>query len=165
MKPRIHGRRRRTHIAGRADLDVTAVMNLMVVLLPFLLTTAVFSRLAVIGMNVPTPSPETQATPAPPPDPNRYTLALRLEEDAVVVRSGREAPVTVPRAADGGYDTARLSEVLQAVKAAHPDQAAADVYARPGTPYRELIAVMDAVSYLPGGGALFADVRLGEITR
>jgi biopolymer transport protein ExbD len=164
MKPRAHGRRRRTHIEGRADLDITAFLNLMVVLLPFLLTTAVFSRLAVIGMDVPTPAPETQAAP-PPPDPNRYILALRLEEGAVVVRSGHETPVTVPRNADGAYDTARLGEVLLAVKAAHPEHDVADVYARADTPYRELIQVMDAVSYRPGGGPLFADVRLGEITR
>lgn len=165
MKPREHGRRRRTHIAGRSDLDITAFLNLMVVLLPFLLTTAVFSRLAVIGVDVPTPTPETQVAPPPVPDPNRYTLALRLEEDGVVVRSGREAPVSVPRAADGAYDTARLGEVLAGVKAAHPEHDAADVYARPGTPYKELIAVMDAVSYRPGGEPLFANVRLGEITR
>ena len=62
-------------------------------------------------------------------------------------------------------DRARLAEVLIQVKAAHPEHDAADVYARPGTPYEELIAVMDAVSYRPEGGPLFADVRLGEITR
>jgi len=166
MKPRARGQRRRVHIAGRSDLDITAFLNLMVVLLPFLLTTAVFSRLAVIGVNVPTPTPETEAAaPPPPPDPNRYTLALRLEDDAVVVRSGREAPVTVPRDADGAYDTARLAALLAGLKAAHPEHDTADVYARPGTPYRELIAVMDAVSYRAEGGPLFADVRLGEITR
>jgi len=165
MKPRVRGQRRRAHIAGRGDLDITAFLNLMVVLLPFLLTTAVFSRLAVIGVDVPTPAPETTVAPPPPPDPNRYSLALRLEDDAVVVRSGKEPEVTVPRAPDGTYDTARLGEVLAAVKAAHPAHDAADVYARPDTPYKELVAVMDAVSYRPEGGPLFADVRLGEITR
>jgi biopolymer transport protein ExbD len=165
VKPRARGRRRRTHIEGRSDLDITAFLNLMVVLLPFLLTTAVFSRLAVIAVDVPTPSPRTQVAPPPPPDPNRYSLALRLEEDGVVVRSGREDPVAVPRTPDGAYDTARLAEVLAEVKAAHPAHDAADLYARPGTPYRELIAVMDTVSYRPGGDPLFADVRLGEITR
>jgi len=165
VKPRARGQRRRAHIESRVDLDITAFLNLMVVLLPFLLTTAVFSRLAVIAVDVPTPTPETVVAPPPLPNPNRYSLALRLEEDAVVVRSGKDAPISVPRNAAGAYDAARLSEVLAAVKAAHPEHDAADLYARPGTPYEELIAVMDAVSYRPEGGPLFADVRLGEITR
>jgi biopolymer transport protein ExbD len=38
-----------------ADLDITAFMNLMVVLVPFLLITAVFSRLAVLELNLPAP--------------------------------------------------------------------------------------------------------------
>lgn len=166
MKPRRRGRRRHAHIGREVDLNITAFLNLMVVLLPFLLTTAVFSRMAVVAVNVPTPSARPlPETPPPPPDRERFTLALRLEEGAVVVRAGEATLPPVPRAPDGTYDTARLSEVLAGVKADHPEHDVADVYARPDTPYRELIQVMDAVSYRPDGRPLFADVRLGEFTR
>ncbi|MEZ5566521.1 MAG: hypothetical protein R3F24_13915 [Gammaproteobacteria bacterium] len=43
-------RRRNTETPG---LEITAFMNLMVVLVPFLLITAVFSRLAIIELNLP----------------------------------------------------------------------------------------------------------------
>ena len=108
------------------------------------------------------PLPET---PPPTPDPNRFTLALRLEENGVVVRAGKATLPPVPRTPDGTYDTAALREVLAGLKADHPEHDVADVYARPETPYRELIQVMDAVSFRPDGQPLFADVRLGEFTR
>lgn len=160
MKPRQHGRRRRARIEREAELNITAFLNLMVVLLPFLLTTAVFSRLAVIGVDVPTPGPRAEVPPPPQPS---FTLALRLEAGAVVVRAGDAASVPVPRRPDGAYDTAALGRVLSQVKAAHPEHDTVDLYARPDTPYAELVAVMDAASLAPGGGPLFADVRLGEL--
>ena len=43
-------RRRRTETP---ELEITAFMNLMVMLVPFLLITAVFSRLAIIELNLP----------------------------------------------------------------------------------------------------------------
>ena len=36
-----------------AELQITAFMNLMVVLVPFLLITAVFSQMAVLDLNLP----------------------------------------------------------------------------------------------------------------
>ena len=36
-----------------AQLDITAFMNLMVILVPFLLITAVFSRIAVLDLSLP----------------------------------------------------------------------------------------------------------------
>lgn len=162
MKPRQHGRRRRAHIEGETELNITAFLNLMVVLLPFLLTTAVFSRLAVLAVDVPTPGPNPEAVPTPPPVPP-FALALRLEADALVVRAGEETLAPIPRTPDGTYDAGRLTEALAAVKAAHPDHDAVDVYARAETPYAELVAVMDAAAQGPDGNPLFGDVRLGEL--
>jgi biopolymer transport protein ExbD len=162
VKPRQHGRRRRARIEGEAELNITAFLNLMVVLLPFLLTTAVFSRLAVIGVDVPTPGPKAETPPPPPPKPD-FALALRLEAAAVVVKAGDAPPVTVPRRPDGAYDAAALGVVLAGVKAAHPAHDTVDLYARPDTPYAELVAVMDAASLGPEGRPLFGNVRLGEL--
>ena len=47
--------RKRRH-AETPEMDITAFMNLMVVLVPFLLITAVFSRLAIIELNLPAAS-------------------------------------------------------------------------------------------------------------
>jgi biopolymer transport protein ExbD len=164
VKPRQHGSRRRARLDPEAELNLTAFLNMMVVLLPFLLTTAVFSRLAVIGVDVPTPGPRPEAAEPPPPPPVApYSLSLRLEADGVVVRSGAATLAPIPRGPDGAYDTGRLGEVLAGLKAGHPEHDTVDVFARPDTPYAELVGVMDAASFRPDGGALFANVRLGEL--
>ena len=49
--------RRRSRIRRQhepAELDITSFMNLMVILVPFLLITAVFSRMAILELNLPT---------------------------------------------------------------------------------------------------------------
>ena len=48
---RRHHYRRRSKDAH--ELDVTTFLNLMVVLVPFLLITAVFSRLTIVELNLP----------------------------------------------------------------------------------------------------------------
>ena len=47
-------RRRSRSRREPAELNITAFMNLMVVLVPFLLITAVFSRITILELNLPT---------------------------------------------------------------------------------------------------------------
>ena len=58
------GRRHRRH--EEAELNITAFMNLMVVLVPFLLITAVFSRLTILELNLPSSSEATPERTRPP---------------------------------------------------------------------------------------------------
>ena len=60
----------RRHIEA-AELNITAFMNLMVILVPFLLITAVFSRLAILELNLPASSTE-------PADPQELTFQLEI---------------------------------------------------------------------------------------
>ncbi len=46
-------RRRRKRMETTVELNITAFMNLMVILVPFLLITAVFSRMTVLELNLP----------------------------------------------------------------------------------------------------------------
>ncbi|NIO40724.1 MAG: biopolymer transporter ExbD, partial [Burkholderiales bacterium] len=46
-----------------AELDITAFMNLMVVLVPFLLITAVFSRMTVLDLTLPQVATKKQVLP------------------------------------------------------------------------------------------------------
>ena len=42
------------------ELDITAFLNLMVVLVPFLLVSAVFSRITILELNIPTAAGASQ---------------------------------------------------------------------------------------------------------
>ena len=66
----MRSRRGSRHIET-AELNITAFMNLMVILVPFLLITAVFSRLAILELNLPGSSTE-------PADPQELTFQLEV---------------------------------------------------------------------------------------
>ena len=44
---------RKNVMAEPAEINITAFMNLMVIIVPFLLITAVFSRINIINLNLP----------------------------------------------------------------------------------------------------------------
>jgi biopolymer transport protein ExbD len=123
-----------------AELNITAFMNLMVILVPFLLITAVFSRLAILELNLPGSSTE----PANPQE-----LVFQLE---VIVREGSievgdrniGALGVYPNTADG-YDYEALSAKLSAIKKSYPDKTDAAILLESNIAYDTLVQVMDRV--------------------
>ncbi len=126
-----------------AHLEVTAFINLIVVLVPFLLSTAVFTRLSVVDLSLP--------TAAVSPAVERLQVAtLQLEvvirADALEVGDRIGGLIQrIPSDAQGRPDTDALARLVQAIKQKYPAQQSATVLAQPETPYERLVAVMDAV--------------------
>ena len=56
----ISGRRGSRRNVETAELNITAFMNLMVILVPFLLITAVFSRITILELNLPVANEQAQ---------------------------------------------------------------------------------------------------------
>ena len=75
----VRGRKRRHK--ETAELNITAFMNLMVILVPFLLITAVFSRLAVLELNLPSGQSEVMNEP---PEPE-FMLEITVREGGIEV--------------------------------------------------------------------------------
>ena len=123
-----------------AELNITAFMNLMVILVPFLLITAVFSRLAILELNLPGSSTELA---------NQQELVFQLE---VIVREGRievgdrnvGALGIYPNTAEG-YDYEALSAKLSAIKKSYPDKTDAAILLESNIAYDTLVQVMDRV--------------------
>jgi len=130
-------RKRRQH--EPAELNITTFMNLMVILVPFLLITAVFSRMAVIELNLPTA--ESVAKQEEP----EFSLEVIVRENVIEV-GDRNAGVlkSLPRVA-GEYDLAALTEYLKRVKGNFPDQLSATLLLESDIDYAALVQVMDAV--------------------
>ena len=137
MRRRRKGSRRNV---DTAELNITAFMNLMVILVPFLLITAVFSRLAILELNLPGSSTE----PANPQE-----LVFQLE---VIVREGRievgdrnvGALGIYPNTAEG-YDYESLSAKLSDIKRRYPQKTDAAILLESDIPYDTLVQVMDRV--------------------
>ena len=54
---------RKNRLEQVAEIDVTTFMNLMVILVPFLLVTAVFSRMTVLQLQLPSKMPKVALPP------------------------------------------------------------------------------------------------------
>jgi biopolymer transport protein ExbD len=124
-----------------AALEVTAFINLIVVLVPFLLSTAVFTRLAVLELTLPAQNSKVEQLQA-----NKLQLEVVIRPDALDVGDRVGGLIEhIASKPDSGYDLKRLTALLQQVKAKFPDERAATVLAQPDTPYDTLVHVMDAM--------------------
>jgi biopolymer transport protein ExbD len=68
--------------AEDADLDLMPVMNLFSILIPFLLSVAVFQKLAIVEVNMPERSEMNMDQPPPEPDDQSLSLTVAITDDA-----------------------------------------------------------------------------------
>ena len=139
MKRHHHYRRR---AAQPTELDMTTFMNLMVVLVPFLLITAVFSRITIVELTLPSASGSASA------DEPRFRLEVIVRESGLELTNGKSTIAAIPKVEDE-YDLATLTQMVTSLKRDHPDQSDASVLLEPEIEYDHLIQVMDAVRSTP----------------
>jgi biopolymer transport protein ExbD len=146
------------------DMNITAFMNLMVILVPFLLITAVFSRMTILELNLPPASSSTNETR------QELQLEITIRQDALEVGDRRSGLI---KRIDNvkGYDFKTLSEVMKQIKTRFPDKLNATILSEPDTSYDVLVQVMDAVRVVEivQAGAvtqaeLFPDISIGDAT-
>ncbi len=135
MARRHHYRRRSKELT---ELDVTTLLNLMVVLVPFLLITAVFSRLAVVELHLPSASSGAN-TEAPP-----FQLEVIVRGAGFELTNGSAVIASLPKVEDA-YDLDQLGEYVFSLKQEYPDSNTASVLMEPDIAYDHLIQVMDIV--------------------
>lgn len=149
-----------------AGLDVTAFINLIVVLVPFLLSTAVFTRLAVLDMSLP-----AQASGALEKlSADKLNLEVVIRADAIEVGDRIGGLIQrIPKTAAGAHDVAQLATLMRVIKEKFPDKTDATVLAEPAVPYDTLVQVMDATRaarQVQGAKlvevALFPDISIGD---
>ena len=160
---RRHHYRRRTK-ANAHEIDVTTFLNLMVVLVPFLLITAVFSRLTIVELDL----PSTTAGPVAKPDNFRVEVIVR--EAGFEIGNGSVTIASIPKV-DEEYDFNALSDHMVELKSTYPDHEEASVLMEPRIEYDYLIRVMDTVRNVELQAAnseefqlyaLFSDISVGE---
>ena len=124
-----------------AELNITAFMNLMVILVPFLLITAVFSRLAVLELNLPGSSTE----PVEPQD-QTFQLEVIVRKNKIEIGDRNQGLLGVyPNSAEGGYDYEALSGKLAELKDRYPKKTDASILLESDIEYTTLVQVMDRV--------------------
>lgn|SRR5690606_15967073 len=131
-------RKRRRHDAQ--DINITAFMNLMVVLVPFLLITAVFSRMSILELNLPGPSAEAAEQSEP-----EFRLEIIVRRDAIEVGERNAGLLRKFETEAGEYDLDGLGDYLVDVKRRFPDKVDATLLLEPDVAYEHIVAVMDRV--------------------
>ncbi len=154
-------RRLRKHVA---EVEVTAFINLIVVLVPFLLSTAVFTRMAVVDVQLPAQSNSAEQIKA-----NDLKLEIAIRPDALDVGDRIGGLIQRIAMVNGRYDTQELGTLMQTIKTKFPGTTTATVLAQPNTPYDVLVQVMDAVreaQVVVGNkvnrSVLFPDISIGD---
>ena len=159
---RQHHYRRRTN--QPAELDMTTFLNLMVVLVPFLLITAVFSRITIVELSLPTSAGGTA------PSQPSFRVEVIVRDAGLEVANGSTVIATLPKV-DDAYDLEKLSELVMSLKRDYPNTDDASVLLEPNIEYDHLIQVMDVVRSVERAGtedeepirvALFTDIAIGD---
>ncbi len=127
-----------------ADLDVTPFMNLMIVLVPVLLLSMVFTQTTVIDLNFPSGEGAEAAF-----DPDAVHLEVVVKGDTLVVADGRGGKIKTLPKVDGQFDFAELSLVMQELKRRMPEKQDITVLLEEETDYQTLVTIMDTVRSYP----------------
>lgn len=158
-------RKKRQKHTEAAELDVTPFMNLMIVLVPVLLLSMVFTHTTVIELNFP-----TGEAAAGEFDPEAVHLEVAVYSDRLVVGDGRGGAIKTLELTDAGeHDYDGLSLVMQELKRRMPDKEDITILLQEQTDYQTVVSVMDKVRSYPTVQAmsvvqaeLFPVISLGD---
>ncbi|WP_288131042.1 biopolymer transporter ExbD [Microbulbifer sp.] len=163
--------RRHARVKEAPELDITAFLNLMVVLVPFLLVSAVFSRVTILELNMPTGAGGGAEDPG-------VSLEVVVRKDVLEISDGEKVIARFPNLNQGEegavaetaetegaeaegavdenglpiipptaevYDLAQLRENLLRIKETYPDKTDSTILMEPDVAYEHLVGIMDAV--------------------
>lgn len=131
---------RRRHLQETVELNITAFLNLMVILVPFLLITAVFSRMTVLELNFPRLDAQNDAQ-----EEIQLSLQLVVRADSFEVQDANLGVIRrIER--EGEEDNWKVfTNVLLEIKTRFPEEQDITLLLEPGTSYKTMIEVMDHV--------------------
>jgi len=130
--------RYRNRTAETPELNITTFLNLMVVLIPFLLISAVFSRVTIMELSVPT-SAGGAATNTP-----NFAIEVIVRQAGFEIANGSSVEAAIPKKEDE-YDVEMLAEMLLRLKAQYPEKEDATILLESDIEYDYLIQIMDLV--------------------
>ena len=143
---------RRVRIPESVELDITAFMNLMVILVPFLLITTVFTHLTVLDINLPT----TSQTSSAPDKKKTFEINVIIGKKHFIVTDNNNRIIKkIPTFETGGHYKI-LNRVLKQIKVRYPEKTNITILSQQNSKYDTLINTMDAVR-------VFNAVEDGEI--
>lgn len=158
-------RRKHRKLHQDAELDITAFMNLMIVLVPVLLVSMVFARTSVLDLNFPIIDEAAHSSE----NEEKLQLQLIVRQDSLHVADSKAGLIQSIARKEGEHDFAALSKLLQQIKARLPEKTDITLLLEQDVDYQTLVTAMDTTrSYKAVVAAsvvdaeLFPDISIGD---
>lgn len=149
-------RRKHRRLVQEAELDITAFMNLMIVLVPVLLLSMVFAHTTVLELNFPLSGDNSNE-----PDLKNLQLQVVIRKDQLVLADSNAGLIAKLPKIDSEYDFVKLQNALKQLKARLPEKKDVTILAERSVSYQTLVTVMDTVrSYKAVVAASVVDAEL-----
>jgi len=156
-------RRKHRRLERNAELDITAFLNLMIVLVPVLLINLVFAQTSVLDLNFPESSGGNNS------EENLQLQVILLENQIILADNKGGVIKQLPKLEDGEHDYALLALVAKDIKARLPEKRDITIMPKDETSYQTLVTTMDTLrSYktVVGGhvvnAELFPDISIAD---
>ncbi len=154
----------RLHRVTRAtEINLLPVMNVMMILIPFLLLSASFIKLTIIDSALPASASRTDqrvnkdVSPTPTPEEKKLTLTVFIRKDGFTLAGiggvldiggdkeaeDRKPQTTIEKKLDGTYDFEKLKEIFVRIKEVFPGQNTVILLPEADIIYDDIIRVMD----------------------
>ncbi len=145
-------RKHRRPLRKPTELLLVPMIDIFTVLVTFLLMTAVFSRITIVELDLPSAASPAVVKPS-------FRLEVIVRKEGFELTNGTALIATIPKV-DGAYDLKTLAELALSLKRDYPDADDASVLLQPDIEYDHLIQVMDVIrsAELPAGSELLAEL-------
>ncbi len=153
--------RRRRHRETNVELDLTAFMNLMVIMIPSLLVNAVFTQVSILNVDQPgDAAPQSASAAVKPP----LTLDVAIYPDKIVIKNRGVGPL----GEIAGRDYKALNAKLVEIKRLYPAVTSATLRIEETVKYQDIVYVIDAVRVVQStetgnSYGLFPNVQLAGV--
>lgn len=141
----------RRRIEEHPELNMVPIMNMFMVLIPFLLMSASFYHIKAINTSVPVHA-DTAAQSPGDKGPVKITVVLELKPDHIRIsalsdtvdeKSLSDVETTLSRPSGGDISIAELADYLQKLKTRYPASDTMILIPDDSVSYREIIQAMD----------------------
>ena len=146
------------------ELNITAFLNLMVILVPFLLITAVFSRLTVLELNLPALDAKGETSAKV-----KLQLELVIREHSFDIQDANIGLIKTIERTQKHSQWKQFTDAMVEIKTRFPDESSISLLLEPAVDYKTMIKVMDKVrsaQVVTGFEAvtvvLFPDISIGD---
>ena len=150
---------------GSVALDITAFMNLMVALIPFLLMSAAFTNISILDLKL----PKADSGDAVSDAPKEFAINVVMSKEAIIISDQNGDTIKhIPKTRDG-HNYTLLNQTLRVIKNQYPEKTDISILADKLIPYDDIVQAMDKSrefhSFQNGeitAYELFPDISIGD---